>query len=101
MRGLPRVFADQVRLELLDGGDDRPDAAFDRPFADADDARVCCILMKIVRSVLTGMISSLVILMADRGLTAAPEDGAGACAPRTSRSFASRPVIPAVRFLNH
>ena len=38
--GLPRVFADQVRLELLDRGDDRPDAALDRPFTDADDAGV-------------------------------------------------------------
>src|SRR4030095_16409936 len=26
--GLPRIFADQVRLELLDRGDDRSDAAF-------------------------------------------------------------------------
>ena len=60
-----------------------------------------CILTKIVRNVLTGMISILVILIADRGSTRAPEAGVGACAPRTSRSLASRPVIPAVMFLNH
>jgi hypothetical protein len=60
-----------------------------------------CILMKIVRNVLTGMISIFVILIADRGSTRAPDTGMGACAPRTIRSLASRPVIPAVMFLNH
>jgi hypothetical protein len=98
--GLPRVFADQVRLELLDRGDDRPDAALDRPFTDADDAGVGVQLDEDRAQCATGMISILVILIADRGSTRAPEVGV-ACAPRTRRSLASRPVIPAAMLLNH
>ena len=99
--GLPRVLADQIRLELLDRGDDRRMRPSTVPSPMPTMPASVCILTKIVRSVLTGMISILVILIADRGSASARDEGAGACAPRTSRSLASTPVIPAVMFLNH